>query len=198
MDAYIIGAVLIIVAIIAGILTARQPQKTEASSTIPPQPIPEPPAPIPAVVPQTTLQEQLYDAAKRSLGKVMKLDSSVPNLYGCASSLSGVLKLAGVEGLPAFGIAGTAALYNWLLSSDQFVLVNQPQPGDVVISPSPATEQPNTLAHGHCGIMAAVDQGVMSNDSDTGKWMEKWTLPDWLAYYTTFGRLNIFYFRRVK
>lgn len=126
---------------------------------------------------------------------MMKLDPSVPNLYACAASLSGVLKAGGIAGLPATGIAGTRALCNWLLASDQFEEVDAPLPGDIVISASPFAPEQGQLEHGHCGVQAAVDQGIMSNDSDTGKWMERWTLPDWLAYYTTYGGLPMRYFR---
>lgn len=127
----------------------------------------------------------------------MKLDPSVPNLYGCASSLSGVLKMAFVHGIPPTGIASTRSLCNWLLASiDQFEQVDVPQPGDIVMSASPTIVEAGQLQHGHCGVMGAVDQGIMSNDSDTGKWMEKWNLPDWLAYYSANGGLSTRYFRR--
>jgi hypothetical protein len=150
----------------------------------------------PAPEPETNAAK-LYDVAKASLGKTMKLDPSVANLYGCASSLCGVLKAAGVEGLPSIGIASTRALCNWLqASTDQFEEVDAPQPGDIVMSASPVSPVAGQLDHGHVGVCAAVDQGIMSNDSDTGKWMEKWNLPDWLAYYTAYGGLPTRYFRR--
>jgi hypothetical protein len=142
-----------------------------------------------------TNQAKLYEAAKASLGKPMKLDPSVPNLYACASSLCGVMRLAGVAGLPEKGIASTRALKNWLLANTDFEQVDTPQPGDIVMTASPAAPADGQLEHGHCGVMAAVAQGVMSNDSDTGKWMEKWELPDWLAYYTGYGKLETLYFR---
>lgn len=163
----------------------------ETASTTPPVAVVQPPP-----VPETNAAK-LYDAAKASLGKAMKLDPSVANLYACASSLSGVLEAAGVTGLPAAGIASTRSLCNWLqASADQFDEVDAPQPGDIVMSASPITADDGQLEHGHCGVMAAVDQGIMSNDSDTGKWMEKWSLPDWLAYYSTYGGLPTRYFRR--
>lgn len=172
-------------------LIKNKPQSVET-----PPPTPEPvPAPDPSLPPQNNVQAKLYDTAAASLGKMMKLDATVPNLFGCASSLSGVMVAAGITGLPQLGIAGTAALYDWLRKSDQFIQVSQPQAGDIVISPSKAQPDENQLAHGHCGILVKINQGICSNDSDTGKWMEKWTLPDWIAYYTTYGRLPTVYFR---
>lgn len=106
-----------------------------------------------------------------------------------------MLKAAGFTGLPATGIAGTRELCNWIVASGLIEEVAEPQPGDIVISASPVAPAPGQLEHGHCGIIAAVGQGIMSNDSDTGKWMEKWNLPDWLAYYSTYGGLPARYFR---
>lgn len=149
------------------------------------------PGPVP--IEQPTLQDALYTAAKNSLGKTMKLDPSVANLYACASSLSGVLKLAGVEGLPKTGIAGTAALEAWLAANPAFQRISQGAPGDIIISPSPASPEGQELEHGHCGVIA--QYGILSNDSDTGKWAEKWTLPEWVDYYGTYGRLPVVYYR---
>lgn len=156
-----------------------------------------PPVAVVTPLPSMTNQLKLYETAKASLGKQMKLDLTVPNLYGCASSLSGVLKAAGVTGIPQDGIASTRSLCNWLAASvDQFEEVTEAQPGDIVMSASPAVIMTGQLPNGHCGILGFVDKGVMSNDSDTGKWMEKWNLPDWLAYYSTYGGLPTRYFRR--
>lgn len=154
-----------------------------------PVPVPAPPSKIIL----TTHMDTLYHVASASLGKVMKLDRSVPNLFGCASSLSGILVAAGVPGLPKLGIAGTNALNDWLASNPAFQRVNQPAPGDIVMSPSPASPGANQLAHGHCGVMA--EHGICSNDSDTGEWLEKWTLPKWQDYYGTYGRLPVLYYR---
>jgi hypothetical protein len=171
---------------------AREELEETDSTTpavLPPVAVVEPPPPA------ESAQDRLYKAAKASLGKQMKLDPAVPNLLACASSLSGVLELAGVEGLPATGIPSTRSLANWLRADARFELVDTPLPGDIVMTASPIVAKPGQLEHGHCGVMAAVDQGVMSNDSDTGKWMEKWNLPDWLAYYGDYGKLETIYFR---
>lgn len=158
----------------------------ETASTTPPVPLQAP----------TTNQQRLYAVAAASLGKIMKLDSSVPNLYACASSLSGVLVKAGFEELPAKGFANTNDLCNFFLAHPEwFQRISQPSPGDIIMFPSPVSPQPNQLDHGHTGVMAAVDQGVMSNDSDTGLWREIWKLPAMLDYYVTYGRLTAFYFR---
>lgn len=178
--------------------TQPAPQRLDPQFRQSPTASTTPPVAVPASSTPTTNQQRLYRAAAASLGKIMKADGTVPNLYACASSLSGVLMLAGFGGLPRTGIANTSVLCDYFLGHPQFFQkVQQPAPGDIVISPSPVSPQPNQLDHGHCGVMAAVNQGIMSNDSDTGDWREKWTLPAWLDYYGTYGRLNTFYFRYI-
>ncbi len=143
--------------------------------------------------PPMTPQETLYQAAKNSLGKHMKLDSSVPNLFGCASSLSGVLKLAGVPELPPGGIGGTSALYDWLIRSPHFKIAAYGR-GNIIMSQSGVLGA--FLAHGHVGICG--DHGIMSNDSDTGEWLEKWDEQKWTDYYHTYGKLPITYFEYIS
>lgn len=209
---YLLTAMLVIAGFVAALITNRNKKSLEAipgpgtydtQNSLPPSlatpgtPIPEPVATStlagPAGLPPETNQEKLYRTAARFLGYPMKLDHNVPNLYACASSLSGILQKAGVHGLPALGIPGTAALNAWLASSGYFMRVNTPQPGDIVMSPSPANPAPGQLAHGHCGVLA--NHGICSNDSDTGLWREEWTLPRWLNYYGSYGKLPVLYYR---
>lgn len=174
-------------------------------ATFPATPVPFPVMPVesatttPSVgVPATSNQQRLYNAAAASLDKTMKADPSVPNMYACASSLSGVLMKAGFTGLPRLGLANTNDLNNFFAAHPQwFQRQQQPAPGDIVMFPSPPNPQPNQLDHGHTGVMAAINQGVMSNDSDTGLWREAWTLPRMIDYYVTFGRLTAYYWRYI-
>lgn len=138
-------------------------------------------------------QEKLYREAKVCLGYPQKMDPSVPNMVACASSLSGVLTKAGFVGLPAMGIAGTGELNMFLKTSPQFEEVAIPAAGDVIMSPS---NSPGALLqHGHVGIVG--NNGIMSNDSDTGLWREAWTVPNWYAYYQTYGKLPVLFYRWV-
>lgn len=138
-------------------------------------------------------QERLYNVAKESLGKHMTLNQNVSAEVGCAEAVSKVLQNAGVAGIPALGIAGTSALYDFLHEDVQFDEVTTPQAGDVIVSP---TGWPGAvLAHGHVGIVG--NYGILSNDSQTGLFKENWTLETWRKYYSDYGNLPTKYFRYV-
>ena len=160
-------------------------------------PLPKVAAPVPVVTlptiqsPTMTNQENLYREAKVCLGYPQKLDSSVPNLVACASSLSGVLVKAGFVGLPQHGIGGTEAMNMFLKGNAAFEAVSEGAAGDIIISPSNSPGA--VLQHGHCGVVG--NNGIMSNDSDTGLWREAWTLPRWNDYYGTYGKLPVLFYR---
>lgn len=157
-----------------------------------PEPVLDPPVTIiPSPPPMPTNQEKLYQTAKFCLGKHMIITPHVPNLLGCASSVSGVLQTAGYHGLPVQGIAGTATLYDFLRESVDFEETDSFDRGIIIISQSGVAGA--VLEHGHVGIMG--DSGILSNDSDTGLWREEWTLSKWIAYYHDYGKLPVHGFR---
>ena len=67
--------------------------------------------------PATTTDPVLYTIAKACIGKHLTLDPTVPQEVGCAEAISYILWKAGLP-IPAKGIAGTAALEAWVVSSD--------------------------------------------------------------------------------
>jgi hypothetical protein len=136
----------------------------------------------------TVTQLRIYNAAAACLEKHITLDPSVPGELGCAEAVSYVLKQAGYI-LPEEGIAGTAALYVWL--QQHFTPVSVPQYGDVIISPSGMSTKGSP--HGHTGIVAKY--GILSNDSDSGLFLEKYTLASWATYFHTTEGFPVFYFR---
>lgn len=136
----------------------------------------------------TVKQLRIYNTAVTCVEKHITLDPSVPAELGCAEAVSYILKLSGFT-LPAEGIAGTAALYTWL--EQNFTPVSVPQYGDVIISPSGMSV--NGSPHGHTGIVAKY--GILSNDSDSGLFLEKYILASWAAYFHTIEGFPVFYFR---
>lgn len=143
--------------------------------------------------------EKLYNIAKESLGTNKTLDHLIPHEVGCAEALSAVLKLAGVWNLPSTGIPGTASLLAWLeANTTQFEAITEPEAGCIIISP---TGQGNNRIPGHTGILGIrgvqvpSDFGIMSNDSNTGLFLEQWTLAKWKQYYQDYGGLPIKFFR---
>lgn len=142
-----------------------------------------------------SLQERIYQEAKSCLGKAITLDPSVPIDVRCAEATSYVLLKAGVPAVPPTGIAGTGDLYAWFLKNPAFRLVgiDQLQGGDIIISPSGYSK--TGAPHGHVGIAGKVNQGIMSNNSDTGTFLEAWSVPAWVRYYSTGLGFPIFAFR---
>lgn len=139
--------------------------------------------------PPTKTSNLIYAKAAACLDKHITLDPTVPAELGCAEAVSYVLKLAGLSDGSA-GIAGTQAMYQWLLANTAFNLTATPVPGDIIISPT-GTSTINS-PHGHVGIVAKY--GVLSNDSDTGLFAEKYTLVSWGKYFHDIEGFPVYYF----
>lgn len=131
----------------------------------------------------------LYTVAKGLLGQHLTLNDNVPPEVGCAECLSYVLKQSGYT-IPTGGIPGTSSLYTWLKNNPRFQSVSSWQIGDIILSP---TGMGNGKIPGHVGVMGTY--GIMSNDSNSGLFLELWTIEKWKQYYAGYGGLPIYYFR---
>lgn len=151
---------------------------------------------------QLTMAQKIYGVAKAAVinGEHLTLNNNVPAEVGCAEAVSTVLLKSGITGVPVTGFAGTAVLYNWLRTNPQFTQITTPEPGCVLISP---TGQGNGKIPGHTGIVGsfgvayASDWGVCSNDSNSGLFLELWSIQKWITYYAQYGGLPMYYFRAV-
>lgn len=147
-----------------------------------------------------TMAQKIYGVAKTSLGVHLTLNANVPSEVGCAEAVSTVLLKSGITGVPVTGFASTAVLYEWLRTSPQFVQIANPESGAVLVSPTGAG---NGKIPGHTGIVGAFDVtyahdwGVCSNDSNSGLFLELWSIQKWVQYYAQYGGLPIYYFRAV-
>lgn len=128
--------------------------------------------------------DNVYTAAKKSLGKQMWKGYGLPNgKLGCAASLSNVLKLGGVNGVHS---ASVAVMRNQLLSRkhkeiilrnggapsiDNAKLKQLARPGDVVVAFMRPPDRDNSGPNAHCGIMAD-EQEIMTNDWNDGIWKQ--------------------------
>ncbi len=139
---------------------------------------------------QSNMAKNIYAIAAASLGKHLTLDDSVPSDLGCAEAISFILKTA-QEPIIAKGYPGTAGLYEYLHTSGHFIIVSQAQPGDVIISPTGTSTKGST--HGHVGIVG--QNGVLSNDSNTGLFLEHYTLESWQAYFGDYLGFPVYFFR---
>lgn len=165
--------------------TGVKPAPPAATTTAPTVPESEKP-------PSISNREKLYATAFASLGKRMGLGTSIPKSVNCANAITHVMKIAGVKGLPATGIPGTAALHAWLKKRAEFVEVKSPRFGDIIIYPtgSDAADVPGSakIPNGH--VFVAGKHQLMSNNSKTGKWDNHWeSLAAADAYYKKQGGL---------
>lgn len=137
---------------------------------------------------------KIYSEAKSCLDTHITLNDIVPAELGCAEAVSYVLAKSGANlNIPAGGFEGTSSLYSWLRDSGLFTEVETPLPGDIVISPT-GTSTKNS-PHGHVGIVALFGNGILSNSSSTGLFMEHYTIQSWSYYFTSLLGFPVYYFR---
>lgn len=145
----------------------------------------------------TAKENEIYSQAKLNLGNHLTLNNTVPAEVGCAEAVSKILSLANIS-VPPTGIAGTASLYEWLVTNPAFEKITNPEQGAIIVSP---TGMGNGTIEGHTGIIGSFgvqfpnDWGICSNDSATGKFLETWSYERWIAYYEQSGGLPIYLFR---
>lgn len=136
--------------------------------------------------------EKIYQEAKSSLGKHMTLNDSIPAEVGCSEAICAILKNVGIS-VPTNGIPGTANLAEWLKNNPNFgsidTIHSELGRGTIIVSP---TGQGNGSVRGHTGILG--DYGILSNDSQSGLFLELWTLDKWNQFYGKQGGLPILLF----
>jgi len=111
---------------------------------------------------------------------------------GCALAVNEVHKKAFGECIG--GWSSTFLLYTVLLENKNFKEVNYPLPGDIIISPTGYGS--GSIKHGHVGIVD-FDGKIMSNNSSTGLWGDKWSVNSWNKYYNGEGGFPVKYYRKL-
>lgn len=165
------------------------------------EPLDIPVQPIPVIInhlpPIMTPQDILYNAVVAALGKKKTLNPNVPAEVGCGEAWSDVGEEGGIQGIPKTGFASTRAIYLWLVSNPHFELIDSPEPGATIVSPSPVSNTP----HGHIGYFGKFnlqypnDWGICSNNSVTKLFGEQWSYKKWIDYYKTYLGLPVYIFR---
>ncbi|MFN3658162.1 MAG: hypothetical protein ACK4UO_12975 [Pseudolabrys sp.] len=168
---------------LVAILTTQQ----DNSVTVPPAPEPQP---EPA---QETQSERILATAELHIGKDASPNDLAPDELGCAETLSNILH----EALPDFpaNILSTAILYQTLRVHPNFKRVDNPEAGDIVISPTGYQPTSSTVTNGHCGVVARENR-ILSNDSKTGKFLDNYSIEAWAKYYGLKGGYPVYFFRR--
>ena len=119
--------------------------------------------------------KNLGAVAESALGKDASPDDIVPDDVGCAESVSNIIR----ELIPDFPIiTGTWTLWDKMENDERFVNVTEPQPGDIIISPTGTLR--NAPFIGHVGIMLD-NYKIMSATSANGLWEQNYNLDSWNA-----------------
>ena len=135
---------------------------------------------------------KFYKVALNYLGTDVTPSDVIPDELDCANTVN-TLHLRAF-GYPIGGGASTYLLYQSLKNSPYFTKVDVAEEGDIVISPSGYGN--GRLRNGHVGIKD-MGEGIMSNDSATGKFQKNYTMDDWRKRYVEIGGYPMDYFRRV-
>lgn len=137
-------------------------------------------------------REILYHTARGCLKTDASPNDVAPDEYGCAETVNAVHSKA--FGYEIGGNISTYRMYEALTKSPFFIRVDQPDRGDIIISPTGYGN--GNLTNGHVGIMAS-STDIMSNDSYTGKFEKNFTLKSWRDRYSKVGGYPVVFFRRV-
>lgn len=140
--------------------------------------------------PNKVTPEKIYLTAKNWLGLDASPKDSAPDELGCAETVSDLLFDAGCI-IPI--MLSTTELVHFLNTAKAWKRVYEPQPGDVIISPTGEGGE-NGITHGHTGIVMDLPN-VASNDSRTGNFMKNYTLKSWSDRWEKKGGYPIYFFR---
>lgn len=150
-------------------------------------------AQLKALTPVETNKEKLYRFAKAALGTDASPYDLASDEYGCADSVNQLFLKAFGRPIAVPGVS-TLQLYDLMRADPRFVEVEDGEFGDIVISPTTYGHNPS-MSNGHVGICAKYDEGIMSNDSNTGLWRENYNKTSWRKRYVYEGGYPMKFFR---
>lgn len=137
--------------------------------------------------------EKLYQKAKASLDVDASPKDIAPDDVACMESVDTIFfRTFGyfINNTPDKITLSTKIGYEAMKFSPLFTQVFRYKRGLIIISPTGYGN--GNMAHGHVGITG--DYGILSNDSSSGLFKEKWTYQAWLDYYAKLGGFPVFLF----
>ena len=137
-------------------------------------------------------RQLIHSIAKDYIGKEASPLDRVDDVVACVESVTEILKKAGA--FPTIE-TGTYTMYMKLARSRHWVLVDNPEPGDIIISPTGMSNK-RTKMRGHIGI-TGVNNIIMSNDSYTGLWSATYSIKMWRDRYEKEGGYPVHFFRYI-
>jgi hypothetical protein len=155
-----------------------------------PQDAPNEPTPAPALPKPQSPSEKLLETAKLYIGKDASPNDLAPDELGCADTVSAIVH----EAFPDFpaNILSTVVLNANLKAHPKFKLVKDPQPGDIIVSPTVG----KTV--GHTGICFE-EARIASNNSfgpNKGRFTNNYSLAKWGSTFESKKGLAIHLYRR--
>lgn len=139
--------------------------------------------------------QKLYQVALEFLGIDASPKDTAPDSLACAESVENIFH-------HAFGyyIGGGNSTHDmWQAMERQknlFEKVDVPTHGCIIISPTGTNSEDNPVKHGHVGICGK--NRIMSNDSNTGKWLQLFTLETWRMYYGVKGGFPVYFYKSLE
>lgn len=169
------------------ILSILKAFKKSIPVVVPPVVPPVIPIPPPVIPPPILPRQKLYLIAVSCMGIDASPNDLAPDELACAETVSTIVKKI----VPDFPIVlNTIELSKVLRTRKDFIIVTDPQPGDIILVETGMGN--GRLPHGHTGFIAK--HGILSNDSYTGKFMENYTQASWNSRYVDLGGFrNQFY-----
>lgn len=134
----------------------------------------------------------LYETALSFLGKDASPNDIAPDELGCAETVNAIYRRA--FGIEIGGDVSTYRMYRALDVHPNFERVDSVAEGDIIISPTGYGN--GRMKNGHVGVLG-IDGKIMSNDSNTGKFVENFTVGRWNQHYGMKGGYPLAFFRVV-
>lgn len=131
----------------------------------------------------------LADICRVFIGTDVSPKDVVPDSFGCAESISTIIK--GI--LPEFPlVTGTWSLLDAIQMSGKFVRIQNPERGAIILAVT--GQGTGSIPNGHAGIMMS-DKDIASNNSLTGLFEVNYTLEKWRHRYQKLGGYPNYFFR---
>ena len=135
----------------------------------------------------------LFATAVKALGTDASPNDVAPDEYACAETVWDILAMAFPLNVGFPFTVSTNQLYKFLKNCSQYIQVDNPLEGDIIISPTGYGN--GVLPNGHTGIIGQLPL-IMSNSSATGTFEENYTIDGWKARYAVKGGYPVYFFRR--
>lgn len=141
--------------------------------------------------PEKTPGDRLYELARSYYQVDPTPDDKQPDDVACVASLTTILRRL----LPDFQYQTYTPIFLSQIQKDwRFKPTTEFKKGNIIISP---TGTGNGSIIGHTGICGE-DGKILSNDSATGLWLDKYDNLSWIQRYSRQGKLALYLFELIK